>query len=120
MVSMINPVNFGPAILNRFMAPAVPGLETFATSPSLCFLLEHPSGRKMVWDLGIRKDYNNYAPEIAAYLPTTKYNIQVAKNLVEILEDHGVQAEQIEAVIWRLVNSPQSGSRGTPTTLQMQ
>lgn len=100
-VSLINPVNFGPAILDRFMAPAVPGLETFQTSPSLCFLLEHPSGRKLVWDLGIRKDYNHYAPEIAAYLPTTKYNIQVTKNLVEILEEHGVHADQVEAVIWR-------------------
>lgn len=103
-VKMINPVNFGPAILQRFMAPAVPGLETFETSPSLCFLLEHPSGRKMVWDLGIRKDYHNYAPEIASYLPTTNYKIQVTKNVIDILEDNGVHAIDIEAVVWRLVS----------------
>ncbi|WYZ45919.1 hypothetical protein EsH8_IX_000144 [Colletotrichum jinshuiense] len=97
---MINPVNFGPAILKRFMAPDVPGLETFKTSPSLCFLLEHPSGRKLVWDLGIRKDYNNYAPSITNYLPTTKYDIQVTKNVVDILEENGVAASDVEAVIW--------------------
>lgn len=102
---MINPVNFGPAILNRFMGPDVPGLETFETSPSLCFLLEHPSGRKLVWDLGIRKDYRCYAPDIASYIPTTKYEIQVTKNMVEILEEQGVYAEQIEAVIWRFDSS---------------
>jgi hypothetical protein len=100
-VSLINPVNFGPAILNRFMAPPVPGLETFKSSPSHSFLLEHPSGRRLVFDLGIRKDYENYAPKIAAYIPTTNYNIEVEKNVVDILEDAGIQPQSIEAVIWR-------------------
>jgi hypothetical protein len=100
-VSLINPVNFGPAILSRFMAPPVPGLETFKTSPSHSFLLEHPSGRRLVFDLGIRKDYENYAPKIASYIPTTKYNIEVEKNVVDILQEGGVPAESIEAVIWR-------------------
>lgn len=98
---MINPVNFGPAILKRFMAPDVPGLETFINSPSLCFLLEHPFGRRLVWDLGIRKDHDHYAPSIKNYLPTTKYSIKVAKNVAEILQEHGVGPNSIEAVIWR-------------------
>lgn len=100
-VKLVNPVNFGPAQIHRFMRPPVPGLETFATSPSLCFLLEHPSGRRLVWDLGIRKDYDNYSPSIAAYLPTTKYKIAVDRNVAEILDDHGVSPETVEAVIWR-------------------
>lgn len=97
---LINPVNFGPAQIHRFMAPAVPGLETFPTSPSHSFLLEHPSGRNLVFDLGIRKDYQNYSKSIADYLPTTKYNIQVKQNVADILQDHSVILEDIEAVIW--------------------
>jgi hypothetical protein len=100
-VKLINPVNFGPAILQRFMAPPVPGLETFKSSPSFSFLLEHPSGRKLVFDLGIRKDYSNYAPSVAEYIPTTKYNIEVEKNVVDILSDAGIEPSSIEAVIWR-------------------
>lgn len=100
-VKLINPVNFGPAILNRFMAPPVPGLETFPTSPSFSFLLEHPSGRKLVFDLGIRKDFNNYSPKITEYLPSTNYDIQVQKNVVDILEESGIEAKDVEAVIWR-------------------
>ncbi|PGH19177.1 hypothetical protein AJ80_04146 [Polytolypa hystricis UAMH7299] len=46
-VKVINPVNFGPARIHRFMGPAVPGLETHFTSPSVSFLLENPSGRKL-------------------------------------------------------------------------
>ncbi|KAK5049525.1 hypothetical protein LTR84_004454 [Exophiala bonariae] len=82
------------------MAPPVPGLETFESSPSLSFLLEHPSGRKLVWDLGIRKDFHNYSKAIADYIPTTNYDIQVTKNVVDILEENGITGSEIEAVIW--------------------
>ncbi|CAG2010693.1 unnamed protein product [Fusarium graminearum] len=99
-VKLINPVNFGPAILERFMAPAVPGLETFKSSPSLSFLIEHQSGRKLVFDLGIRKDYDNYSPSIAKYLPTTNYTIEVVGNVADILQDNGISLTEIEAVIW--------------------
>ncbi|KAL4734914.1 beta-lactamase-like protein [Aspergillus similis] len=99
-VRLINPVNFGPSRLERFMAPRVPGLEGFARNPTLSFLLEHSSGRKLVFDLGIRKDYQNYAPKIAEYIPTTGYKIEVEKNVVDTLEEQGVAVEDVEGVIW--------------------
>ena len=102
-VKLVNPVSFGPSHIKRFMEPPIDGLDTFESVPSLCFLLEHPSGRKLVWDLGIRKDYTNYATKIAEYIPTTGYSIDVTKNMSEILEDGGVRLEEIEAVIWRYV-----------------
>lgn len=102
-VKLINPVNFGPSKLSRFMEPPVEGLQGHPSVPSLCFLLEHHSGRKLVWDLGIRKDYTNYAPNIAEYIPTTGYTIDAPKNLSEILEDEGIPLRDIEAVIWRYV-----------------
>ncbi|KAF1924830.1 Metallo-hydrolase/oxidoreductase [Didymella exigua CBS 183.55] len=97
---LINPVNFGPAQIRQFMAPPVPGLETFKIFPSHSFYIEHPSGKRLVFDLGIRKDYPNYSKSIVDYLPTTKYDIQVSKIVVEILEDHGVSPETIEAIVW--------------------
>ncbi|TLD28150.1 hypothetical protein PspLS_04295 [Pyricularia sp. CBS 133598] len=101
-VKIINPVNFGPAILNRFMAPPVPGLERFPTLPSFSFLIEHPkSGRKLVFDLGIRKDFETgYSKQICEYIPTTNYDIKVEKDVVEILEDGGIDPRGIEGVIW--------------------
>lgn len=99
-VKLINPVTFGPSIINRFMAPSVPGLETFESVPSLCFLLEHPSGRKLVWDLGIRKDHENYSPKIAKYIPTTNYEIRSHGSVADILQQGGVDPEGIEAIIW--------------------
>lgn len=83
------------------MAPPVPGLDRFKDCPSFSFLLEHPSGRKLVWDLGIRKDYNNYAPTIRDYLPTTNYTIDVQFDVVDVLKQHGIRGSDIEGVIWR-------------------
>ncbi|GMF81561.1 unnamed protein product [Aspergillus oryzae] len=100
-VKLINPVNFGPSHLTRFMAPQVPGLDTFARNPAFSFLIEHSSGRKLVFDLGIRKDWENYAPKIAEYIPTTGYKIEVTQHVADILEEHGVKAKDVEAVIWR-------------------
>lgn len=99
-IKLINPVNFGPAQINRFMAPPVPGLETFKSNPSLCFLLEHTSGRNLVWDLGIRKDYENYSPKIAQYIPTTSYKIDCTQSVAETLQNNGYPLDNIEAVIW--------------------
>ena len=104
-VKIINTANFGPANLNRFMAPPIPGMETLPGSPSFSFLMEHHSGRKLVFDLGIRKDYQNYAPKIANYIPTTNYTIDVTKNVIDVLEESGIKGEEIEAVIWRLVQT---------------
>ena len=102
-VRLINPVNFGPALVKRFMEPPVPGYEKKKPGPVLTFLLEHPSGQKLVFDLGVRKDYQNYAPSIANYIPTTNYDIQIQKNVVEILEEGGIACTSINAVIWRYV-----------------
>ncbi|KAI9372342.1 beta-lactamase-like protein [Aspergillus egyptiacus] len=99
-VRLINPVNFGPSHLKRFMTPQVPGLDTFASNPAFSFLLEHPSGRKLVFDLGIRRDHHNYAPKVANYIPTTGYKIEVTHHVAEILEENGIPTKDIEAVIW--------------------
>lgn len=100
-VRLINPVNFGPAIIERFMKPPVPGVDKKRPGPVLTFLLEHPNGHKLLFDLGIRKDYQNYAPSIANYIPTTNYDIQVKDNVADILENNGIKREQITAIIWR-------------------
>ncbi|KAL4932479.1 uncharacterized protein BDV17DRAFT_287994 [Aspergillus undulatus] len=99
-VKLIHPVNFGPSHLERFMGPLVPGLNIFERNPAFSFLLKHSSGRKLVFDLGIRKDYQNYAPRIANYIPTTGYKIEVEQNVAEVLVEHGVRLGDIEGVIW--------------------
>lgn len=54
-----------------------------------------------MFDLGIRKDYQNYSPTIANYIPTTNYTIEVTKNVADILDENDIPISSIEAVIWR-------------------
>jgi hypothetical protein len=104
-IRLINPVNFGPAVLKGLMGPPIPGVTTLGPdsdrAPSLSFFIEHCSGRRLVWDLGIRKDWQGYAPVIANYIPTRNYTVEVTKNVIDILEERGIKGESIEAVIWR-------------------
>jgi len=85
------------------MEPPVPATTRKSLAPYSHFFWSIPRAKKLVFDLGIRKDYHNYAPVIANYIPTTNYDIQVEKNLVEILQEGGVPGESINAVIWRYV-----------------
>ncbi|KAK4210092.1 hypothetical protein QBC37DRAFT_442933 [Rhypophila decipiens] len=98
-VKMIDPTRFGPADMSRFMGPMVENLGRPDMGCSLSFLIEHASGRKLVFDLGIRKDPENLAPKISSYLPSTGYTIK-SHNVVDILEDGGIRGEDVEAVIW--------------------
>ncbi|KAM7208234.1 phenylacetone monooxygenase [Naviculisporaceae sp. PSN 640] len=98
-VKMIDPTRFGPADMSRFMGPMIENLGRPDMGCSLSFLIEHPSGRKLVFDLGIRKDPENLAPKISSYLPSTRYTIK-SHNVVDILEEGGIKGEEIEAVIW--------------------
>ncbi|KAF1952400.1 Metallo-hydrolase/oxidoreductase [Byssothecium circinans] len=83
-VRLINPVHFGPAIVSHFLAPPIDRVEALADlQPSFSFLIEHPSGRKLVFDLGFRKDFENYSPAIR-----------------DQLLRGGVKGADVEAVIW--------------------
>jgi hypothetical protein len=81
-----------------FMTPPMDGYET-VHCPSYAFLVENSSGRKVVSGLGIRKDTENLTPAIRNKIQIAK--VVVEKGVDEILRDHKVQPEEIEAIIWR-------------------
>ncbi len=65
------------------------------------FLIENDSGRKVLYDLGIRKDWHNYAPVVSNRLKASGWDIRVEKNMTEVLGEAGYKGEDFEAVIWR-------------------
>jgi hypothetical protein len=67
--------------------------------PSYAFLVENSSGRKVVFDLGIRKDTENLTPSMRNQIQIAK--VVVKEGVDEILREHKVQPEEIEAIIWR-------------------
>lgn len=79
-----------------FITNAVEGKVTSA--PSLSFLIHHPQrNENIVFDLGIRKDWNNYPPSIVDWIKTT-YPVQVKQDVVESLAKGGKQPNDIHYV----------------------
>ena len=89
--------------VNRLYAPPIPGLEYLDSAPSFSFLIEHASGKKVLFDLGIPKELSALGPQVAERLKEGGYGIDVEQNVVEALETQGIKREEINAVIWRYV-----------------
>ncbi|ETN39000.1 uncharacterized protein HMPREF1541_07042 [Cyphellophora europaea CBS 101466] len=80
--------------------PPVPGYDVIASAPSYIFLLEHPSGKKVLFDLGIRKDWENLHPVVAERLQSGTHVVKVEKDIDEFLSEHEINKKGINAVIW--------------------
>jgi len=83
------------------------------TCPCFAFLVEHSSGRKLVFDLGIRKDWENSSPFITNMVKKYGWGVKVDKDVATILEENGVQTNEVEAVIWSHYHWDHTGD---PTT----
>lgn len=80
--------------------PVPPGLETLNV-PVYAFYISHPSlGRRMMFDLGIRKDKEGLPPAIRHYFESGIASMPVDKDVVEQLEEGGVSAASVDTVIW--------------------
>lgn len=85
--------------LEPFVSPQIKGftqLECCAFS----FLIEHASGRKLLFDLGVRKDWENMAPRVVKRIKDGGWTVSVDKGVRQILEEHGVNAGEIEGIVW--------------------
>ncbi|KAF7949651.1 uncharacterized protein EAE97_003160 [Botrytis byssoidea] len=85
--------------LSEFVSPAISG-HTHFSIPAYSFLIEHPSSRSLLFDLGVRKDWENLAPRITERIKDGGWKVTVQKGVREQLEEHGVLAASIEAVVW--------------------
>ena len=96
-----------------FVQPDIKGFETF-NAPAYCFLITHTDSagkkRQVVFDLGVRKDWNNLYSGILETLEDWRkksgFELKVDKDVSEILTDDGVDLKDIEAVIWRSGGCP--------------
>ena len=84
---------------SHFLTPTLKGKERIG-GPAYSTLIEHPSGRKVLFDLGVRKDWENMAPKIVETAKKAAWSIKVEKNVAEILEENGLRPADIEAIIW--------------------
>lgn len=85
--------------LAGFVSPEIKGF-THLNCPAFSFLIEHPSNRKLLFDLGVRKDTENFAPKIRKRLEDGGWGVEVKQGVREQLEANGVNVKDIEGIIW--------------------
>ncbi|KAK4187742.1 hypothetical protein QBC35DRAFT_498135 [Podospora australis] len=86
----------------QFFEPKIEGHDYIA-APIYAFLIKHPTlNRSLLWDLGMRKDWQNMSPFLLNALmggfPDVK--LDVPKDVHEILTENGVDANRVEGIIW--------------------
>lgn len=86
--------------LSGFVSPAIKGHTHITAAPAFSFLIEHPSNRKLLFDLGVRKDKENFAPKIVNRLRDGRWDVEVKQGVREQLEAHGVSGKDVEGIVW--------------------
>ncbi|KAL6252643.1 hypothetical protein RBB50_000362 [Rhinocladiella similis] len=97
---------------HALFTPTVKGIDVH-NAPSFCFLIEHPSGQKVLFDLAIRKDWENLSPAITERLKKVGHRPVVEKNASELLDESGIGKNSINAVIWSHAHWDHTGDMST-------
>ncbi|KAL2831014.1 beta-lactamase-like protein [Aspergillus pseudoustus] len=90
----------GKLPLEFLMTPPMLGMEYMPVLPSWSFLIQHASGEKLLFDLGVPGDWRTFAPVVTEKLEARGWDITVDKEVVDVLGDHGVAAHEISGIIW--------------------
>lgn len=87
--------------LRFLMEPPIKGLTNMPTMPSWSFLIEHPSGKKALFDLGVPKSWKSFPPAAVGHIDSLGWDIRVEEEVIDILSQNGVRPEEISSIIWR-------------------
>ncbi|PYI01579.1 hypothetical protein BO78DRAFT_473228 [Aspergillus sclerotiicarbonarius CBS 121057] len=100
-VSIIDTTSTIHCPASHFVSPGIKGL-TNLDAKSYSFLVEHrPTGKRVIFDLGVRKDWQNYAKPVYDHLiKTGAFTLNVQKNVAEILVDNGIGLDTTDEIIW--------------------
>ncbi|CAK5263762.1 unnamed protein product [Mycena citricolor] len=85
---------------HTFFRPILPGHESLVI-PLFAFLVEHKqSGKRVMFDLGMRSDPQNFAPSIKQFFTGGVMRIYESRDITGLLETGGISPSSIEAVVW--------------------
>jgi glyoxylase-like metal-dependent hydrolase (beta-lactamase superfamily II) len=83
-----------------FIQPTLPGFEILNLT-SITFLIEHPNlNKKVLFDCGARRDLENFSPRIKERLNLNVKGLKIEKDVHEIVQEAGVDLDQLNATIW--------------------
>lgn len=96
-------MRLGGLPMDFLVRPLIEGWDSFPTVPTWSFLVESPSGKRALFDLGLHKDFNRLVPDTAETLISGKFQAEVKEHVADIIKRNGVGPETINSIIWRQV-----------------
>ncbi|KAK0188328.1 beta-lactamase-like protein [Armillaria mellea] len=86
-----------------FLEPVLPGYEAM-TAPIYAFFIEHKAtGKRLMFDMGLRKDEENFPPAIQQLLVLWKshgFGMSAETDVFERLREGGIDPASVNTVIW--------------------
>ncbi|KAL8389032.1 hypothetical protein RB595_008844 [Gaeumannomyces hyphopodioides] len=88
---------------SAFFEPLLPGIDTMAAG-SYSYLIKHPGSKgkdgTVLFDLGVRKDWENSPETFVAGIKASGASITVEKDVATILRENGQDLNDVGAIIW--------------------
>lgn len=81
--------------------PPIEGWEEFQTAPTWSFLVESPTGKKALFDLGVHTDLTKYIPRTQSNIKKNGWVVESKEAVADIIKRHGVDPKEINSIIWR-------------------
>ncbi|EED21032.1 conserved hypothetical protein [Talaromyces stipitatus ATCC 10500] len=85
--------------MSRFAKPTILGLKTLDKVPSFSYFVGHPSGKRILFDLEVRKDWDNLSPVVADRMREAGWTAEVKKDVPEDFEENNIVLEGINSVV---------------------
>ena len=99
-ISIINTTTNLVAPAKSFVQPIIKGHETI-NMPTFSFIIKHKgSGKTILFDIGSRKDWWNFAPTVNSLIRAVIPGLNIAKGVDEILTEGGVNIQDVDGIVW--------------------
>ncbi|KAJ5196093.1 metallo-beta-lactamase superfamily protein [Penicillium cf. viridicatum] len=82
--------------------PTYKGAEDII-APAYSFLVSHPSGKRILFDLGVRKDWQSgFSPSVLQEITNPDFGITAVQStdVPEFLVQGGIQLDEINQILW--------------------
>lgn len=83
------------------MKPRIEGFDKLSPLPTWSFMIESPTGKKVLFDLGAHRDLTRYIPRTQKFISEHGWKPDTTEHVADILRKHGMDPEEIDMVIWR-------------------
>jgi glyoxylase-like metal-dependent hydrolase (beta-lactamase superfamily II) len=93
---------------NHFIDPC--DEKAIHKAPSLSFFLVHPSGTKIVYDLGLRRDWENYPPALVERIRGGTRKIDVSQDVRDSVVKGGIDPKDVDVVIVSHIHYDHTGN----------